>query len=322
MKKAILICLLVPGIAFVQAQAVYHYDFEGSLDEKNGKTPSLTALGTEGSFVTEIFEGFSNNPKMVYRFDFNCGLEFDNIASGHFLGGTYTIELYFVMDDLAGGWRRVLDYKNRKTDWGLYVINGKIQFVDIVTGNEVAITEGIYSHLVVTRNDESDLVQIYFNGVYEVSFTDSDNDAVLDEDNVLHFFQDDLEVPDDASPGAVALLKVYDYEMTPSQVFEEYQSLENILFSVPGDLTQLGPAVAVFPNPADRQMTFQVLNLRSPHRFNITLSSLPGQVIYSEDIPVKEDVNYIIPVHSLEAGVYILRVTDESASSAVKVVVR
>lgn len=127
MKKITLFLLFVSAITMAFSQQVRYYNFENTLNEVSGLSPALAILGEQGSFVLDTLNEVNQNTKTVYRFTRNSGLQFNNVAAGNFLGDNYTIEIYFVFDELSS-WKRVVDWKNRKTDWGAYVYYGELNF--------------------------------------------------------------------------------------------------------------------------------------------------------------------------------------------------
>ena len=139
------------GTLFLQGQSVLRYNFNNSLVETNGVGPTMTVLGNQGVYEIDTLNEISGKTKTVYRFEKNSGFQFDNAASGNFLGSTYTIELYFVFDELQS-WKRVIDWKNRKTDNGAYVYYGELNFYPYVYSGEAPVLPGEYTYYVVTRD--------------------------------------------------------------------------------------------------------------------------------------------------------------------------
>ena len=118
-----------------EAQQVLFYNFENTLQEASGNGPELTVLGNQGIFEVVTLDEIEQKTKTVYRFEKNSGLQFNNVAAGNFVGEGYTIEIYFEFDELSS-WKRVVDWKNRKTDWGAYVYNGELNFYNILYSEE------------------------------------------------------------------------------------------------------------------------------------------------------------------------------------------
>ena len=133
--------------------------------------------------------------------------------------------MYFQFTNNSG-FKRIIDYKNQTSDSGLYCTANLLQFYDALSVNTTAFVANQYVHLVVTRDDATELVTIYVDGVSVGSFTDSGDLAVLDTANVLNFFQDDLVFGGEARPGRIALLKLYDTILDATGVAANFTDLE------------------------------------------------------------------------------------------------
>src|SRR5437762_1947838 len=120
--------------------------------------------------------------------------------------------MLFKVDSVAG-FVRLVDFKNRTSDNGLYIENGHLENCTSCT-NFAANTyvQGVY-----TRNGGGTFAG-YVNGTLQGQGPDSGNDLVIDGSNILNFFQDDLAAGNEASAGNVARIRLYDAPMTPAQV--------------------------------------------------------------------------------------------------------
>jgi len=218
--------LLLCGCFFseTQAQKVYTYDFTDGLKSYSDSAPELHSLGTEGKYIEEVLPELGKQKRTVYQFEANSGLQFDNKEGHNLLNGSYTVEIYFRLDELES-WKRVLDFKNRKTDNGCYIYEGRLNFFNFATGEKAPVKPKEYVHYVFSRNVETHLIKMYVDGESKVEFIDPGDEAVLDKDQVLNFFQDDLIAKNEASPGAVALIRLYDRVMTPVFVQQSFQRL-------------------------------------------------------------------------------------------------
>jgi len=212
--------LLVAIWAFVsgvKAQRMGVYRFDKTLEEESGKLPKLQPLGQPGTYQEEKLPELKNAKRTVYAFEKNCGLQFDNRAANGFLGGSYTIEIYFRFLTLDS-WKRVIDFKNRKSDNGCYVYEGKLNFYNFALGTKAPVTPNEYTHYVVSRDAKTQQLKMYVDGESKVEFTDKFDQGVIDDDGVLNFFFDDLIVKEEASEGAVAMIKIYDYVVDPATI--------------------------------------------------------------------------------------------------------
>ncbi len=203
---------------------VYTYKFDGNFNEHTGLTPALQPIGT-GNFATEMLP--CGQTRGVYNFDFNCGVLFDNSLAATPIGAEHTIELYFKFQNLSG-WRRIVDYKNRTSDTGPYAYSGYIQFYNVVTSGAFTFAPNVYAHVVLTRSNTNPFpYNMYVDGVLRATFNDATALGVMDANNLLRFFQDDLVVQNEASAGTIALMRLYNYVVTPAAVTNLYNEVVN-----------------------------------------------------------------------------------------------
>jgi hypothetical protein len=302
MKKLILLFSLFQAIA-LNAQ-VLRYNFNNTLNEQNGNGPALTVLGNAGVYQTDLVDSVNNITKTVYRFEKNSGLQFNNAAAGNFLGNAYTIELFFVFDELSS-WKRVVDWKNRKSDGGAYVFNGQLNFYPFVYSGTAPVKAGKYSYYVVTR-DNAGNVLVYTDGNEFISFSDAGNAAVLDTANVLNFFQDDLIVQNEASAGAVAKINLYNCAIDSVTVKNTFENLDDLLLSV-ADVVAEDIKVAVFPNPTNDKITVVLNHTAADKNYEITITNTQGAMVYSNN---HDTANTFININTAEFpdGLYMVNV--------------
>ncbi len=301
MKKTLLFLIsLAIGIS-ISAQSTLYYNFNNSLNEVNTAAPGLTVLGAQGNFVTDTLNEIAGSNKTVYRFERNNGLQFNNVAAGNFLGETYTIELYFVFDELSS-WKRVVDWKNRKTDRGAYVYYGQLNFYNILYSGEAPVEAGEYTYYVITRNAATKNVLIYTDADVKINFTDSNDDAVIDEDGVLNFFHDDLAVPNEASSGAVALLKLYNYALDSTVIREKWNQLGSSVFGV-NETAKSNVKLNVYPNPVSDILNVNLSAFSNKSEARIQVVNEIGQVVLAEKIIVNSP-SYSLAVNHFKKGLY------------------
>ena len=232
----------------LSAQRVCVYDFNKGLQEVSGKCPPLRMLGREGSFVDEFLPEIDVK-RSVYTFEKNSGVQFDNSTARMLDKGSYTIELYFRFDSLQN-WKRVIDFKNGNTDNGCYILNGKLNFYNYAVGDKAPVRKGEYVHYVFARDSQTDGIKMYVDGKSKIEFEDKYSEALLNDDNVLNFFQDDQRVPREASPGAVALIKIYDRVLDPKLIKENFDKLKNEIETIASANPKLvAPVVALSVPP-------------------------------------------------------------------------
>ncbi len=216
----------------LSAQTQWTYDFnKGLLPIENGGT-ALKSLGSIGQFIKEVVPGSGKNgvPELirtVYKFENNSGLQFNNAQANGFLNKSFTIEIYFKLDTL-GSWKRVIDFKNRKSDYGSYIYDGKLNFYDYAVGEKAPVRPKQYIHYVLSRDWDTKIIRMYINGQSKLEFKDPGTEAMLDQDQVLNFFQDDLVANHEASAGSVALIRFYDRVMNPVFIRRSYQTISRL----------------------------------------------------------------------------------------------
>lgn len=261
-------CLLLFSITLqINAQRAGVYQFEKNLEEESGKLPALKVLGEEGIFKEDVLPELKNAKRPVYHFEKNCGLQFDNRAANGFLKDSYTIEIYFKFNALDS-WKRVIDFKNRKSDNGCYIYDGKLNFYNFALGTRAPVRANEYTHYVISRNGKTKQLKMYVDGESKVEFTDQNDEGVIDEDGVLNFFYDDLIVKEEASIGAVAIIKLFDYVVLPTEVKKNYIKLNESVLKKPSV-----PPVAVAPPAAP------VPEVKTPVVTNDQLSKAPSLVL-------------------------------------------
>jgi len=302
MKNIAILFLTMLAAFSMQAQSVLRYEFLNSLNEKNGLGPALTVLGNQGSFVKDTLNEISGTTKTVYRFEENSGVQFNNTAANNFIGTTYSIEIYFVFDELSS-WKRVVDWKNRKTDNGAYVYYGQLNFYPYEYSDNAPVEAGEYTYYVVTRDGVSGQVLLYTDADEEISFTDNYTDAVLDADNVLNFFHDDLFVPGEASSGAVALINLYNYVLDSNTVKQNFENIGGQVFGV----KDVGKSVAqlkIYPNPAYESTRIEISGMEG-QTADLRILNSSGMQIRRESITTGKPA--LIDTSELPEGLYLVR---------------
>jgi hypothetical protein len=318
MKKITFLFIVTIFVLHVHAQQTLYYNFENSLNELNSSGPALTVLGNQGLYVVETLNEISGATKTVYRFEKNSGLQFNDQAAGDFLGNDYTIEIYFVFDDLTS-WKRVVDWKNRKTDWGAYVYYGQLNFYSILYSEEAPVNPGEYTYYVITRTGADNQVLIYTDAEVKISFTDNNGDALIDSDGVLNFFHDDLIVPNEAAAGAVAMIKLYDYPLTQEKITANWNALGSQVFGINSMKTEL--PVIVYPNPAVSSLSVDLTSFCNTKPVRLSLFNANGILVFNKEITNGGGVEQL-PVSVYPAGMYMLQIDGNGEKGHSRVVIR
>jgi outer membrane protein OmpA-like peptidoglycan-associated protein len=210
--RAMLVTLLCTTALHIHAQNQWTYDFNNGLVPIETGGPSLKPLGQPGKIIKEQIPGSDYLFRSIYVFEKNSGLQFNNAETKGFL-------------DELDSWKRVLDFKNRKSDYGTYIYNGKLNFYDFAVSEKAPVRANQYVHYVYSRDFETKTIKMYINGLSKVEFKDPGTEGVVDVDQVLNMFQDDLIAGNEASAGTVALIRIYDRVMTPVFVRRSYQTI-------------------------------------------------------------------------------------------------
>src|SRR5437588_10118801 len=112
-----------------------------------------------------------------------------------------------------------LNFKNGTSDNGLYATaDNKLRFNPSVTG-AANLGTGSYVQVALSR-DANGLTTGYLNGTQQFQFTDTNNHAVIDSNNTLRFFQDNLSGGNtgEASAGSIARLRLYGFALSSSAI--------------------------------------------------------------------------------------------------------
>jgi hypothetical protein len=320
MKKYLLFISLLIISGGIFAQSVLRYEFANSLDEKNGLGPALTVLGTEGTFMTDTLNEINNFTKTVYRFDYNCGLQLDNAAAGNFIGNSFTIELYFVFDNL-NSWKRVVDWKNRSSDGGAYIYNGQLNFYPVQYSGDAPVVAGEYTYYVITRDGATNQALFYTDDGVQINFIDDQGLALIDVNNVLNFFQDDLQVTGEASSGAVALLNLYNYVLDSTTIKQNFENIGGTVFSVNEPKKQTGE-MGIYPNPASVETTLDLSNYTGSNETIVTIQNLLGQTVFSTRPNTRETTQLNVDISAFPKGIYLVRAESSDKSSTKKLIIQ
>lgn len=186
------------GTASAAAVLTHEYSLNGTFaDSLSG--PSM--VGNGGSLgATGLTFGANQGPNLSSAID----------------SSTYSIELSVTLDSISG-YRKIVDFKNRGSDTGFYNLNGTLAFYNVAFGG-VVLTAGAAEHIVITRDDSTDLFSAYVNGLLALSFTDSGNLATFSAtDNIVHFLRDDAVTGGEATSGFLDYVRIYDGVLTASE---------------------------------------------------------------------------------------------------------
>ena len=151
-----------------------------------------------------------------YKFGANQGLTLSSALPNP---AQYSLEILFRWDATPGGWHKIIDFHNLASNVGLYTANSGLHFLNgPFTAN--LFTPNTLARLVLTRDDSTDTVRGYINGVEVWNFIDAASDAVFDGPNqIIRFFQDDnTTAQSEAQAGFVEMIRIYNSVLTAPQV--------------------------------------------------------------------------------------------------------
>lgn len=228
LAAAAVVALAAAGPALALPVPSLDYEFSGNFSDGKGGS---AITGNGGAFTgTGLAGGLS--------FGRNEGPTLGDMPNAI----NYSIEMFFSIADVTG-YRKLIDFKNRGNDGGVYNNSGVLQFVG-AGGSGGRITANTPTHLVLTRDATTRLVTAFVNGSSAFSFVDSQSAAVFTND-FAHFFRDDLGSGggSEASAGFVDFIRIYANALTGSDVAGLYNGGALVRFSD-------APPPAQVPEPA------------------------------------------------------------------------
>jgi len=201
------------------------YRFLNTRTSSAGTPPALTDLigcdpticptpNPANSFATEKVDG-RKVPVLTFPTDNGVSLA---PTTGVIANDSYTIVALFRLSTITG-YRRVIDFLDGASDSGVYFYNGQLLFYPVQGAGTTTIAANRYVQVVLTRDASTDQVAGYVNGVQQWAFADTSDIAVIDSNNTLNFFRDNLTgASHEDSAGAVARITLYNGALSASQV--------------------------------------------------------------------------------------------------------
>jgi hypothetical protein len=164
---------------------------------------------------SSLIDGGGTRNATGYSFGANQGLTLSNSINP----SNYSILIDFsfanaLSNPTFSGYSKIVDFKDRTSDNGLYSLNGKLNFyVDGTDYNGATpIADNAPLKLALTR-EASGQTTAYLNGVQQFSFLDSGSDSLFfpPASSIINFFNDDSVTNfDEASSGLVSRIAIYD----------------------------------------------------------------------------------------------------------------
>jgi hypothetical protein len=135
--------------------------------------------------------------------------------SGFTSPSAYSVELAFSFDTVSG-YRKILDFQNRASDTGFYVLNSALNFYPVATGPSGDFGVGQIARVVLTHDGSA--TAGYVGNNQRWSFGGGPN-SLADISSVLHILRDDFATGEgEASSGFVDYIRVYDTALTAGEV--------------------------------------------------------------------------------------------------------
>lgn len=188
------------------------FDFLGDLNAAGGGT--LDPIDGLGSFS----EGVSIcKLDSIYTWDISTGLVLQDPVN-YFPQDNYTIELLFkfTTQPYPSFWKKIIDFKNRTSDRGLYLYGDNLQMYGQYTGVSNIAQPNVWFRLFLTRDGTTDSIKGYINNSLEIELEDTDGSGIFT--NALILFKDDIVVSGEESAGVIDYVRVYDYPLSAIEI--------------------------------------------------------------------------------------------------------
>jgi hypothetical protein len=210
------------------AALIHQYDLDGSFTDNFGG-PSLTSGGGTLSATN-------------YVQDFGQGLSLSSPG----ISSVYTMDMLISLDAAcASKYCKLLDFKDRTTDIGLYSDTGnRLNFWNITGSGPATVGTGATVQITLSR-DAAGNVTGYVNGSSQWSFLDAGLNGVFSgSNNIVWFLQDEGNqgLPGEHTKGSVEWIRIYDTAQSPGQ----YVVGEGLTTAVPepGTIALIGLGLA------------------------------------------------------------------------------
>lgn len=279
----------------------YHFDY--GLNEVFSQGPVLKSA-CQGMLSPETLPaGGSQN---VYHFDKGCGLVFYDSA-GFLASGSYTIEVYVMLDTISG-YKKLVDMDSLGKDKGLYTRMGKIELYPNFTSADSFTAGGVFQYIAITRDAATKNMYIHCNGKSAGTYNDASSMYVYDSNKRLIFFQDDKGTSGEHSGGMVAMIHISNYAMDSNSIKTKFTQLGSVLGIE--NMVSANDAF-IYPNPVKDN-----IHISAPFTCNYRLTDISGRM---HDSGVLRQGNNIINAQQLTAGMYFLTLEARTGKSTYKI---
>jgi hypothetical protein len=200
---------LLAGSSAPAATLIADYQFHSSYASAVPGAPDLTPINSV-SFTTATINGQLTD---VAAFAQGSGLRLETPVS---LSAGYSVIVQVALDQTSG-YAKLMDFKDRADDPGLYNNSTQLNFYPVASGINPVIAPLTFAQIALTR-DASGRVAAYVNGVQQFNFADTSNFAVL-ATSAFNLFVDDLHTGgNEASPGRVARVRLYSGALSATEI--------------------------------------------------------------------------------------------------------
>lgn len=207
----------------IMASPIVDYQFNGNFDDSAGGSsiivhptcqddPPVDPCNSSSTFGTDSLGTFwqwaSSNPR-------GGGFTLQTLEQ---LGGTYTLSMRISFNDVVS-FNKILDFKNRTSDNGLYFFLNGIRFFPEPGTDETFMANEVVD-LTIARDASSQRVVVLVDSTQTLfEFTDSNEWAVAEligNGSVLGFFHDDTVTSSEGtSGGKVYFLQIFNEFLPP-----------------------------------------------------------------------------------------------------------
>lgn len=224
--------LLAAQASMAQLIPVATWDFNNTLDAQEDGIPALTAVDplAQDYFVLDTVFGDS---KWVYRFG---GAASPATSQGGLLVSTegildlddkYSVDIVFMFDvGESNAYNNILGSCNRSSDNALYIGPSNKPELYPHTPGPTTFTYGEYHRLTLVNRGDGTRTAVYLNGAEQFygssTVLDFSTYSAQNPDRILTFFLDNTVSPatTEYAPGRVALVRLYDVELSSEEVSE------------------------------------------------------------------------------------------------------
>jgi len=180
----------VPTVTRENRRLVRDYQMERGIRDRTGLGPDLEPLGGE------VRNG-------LYLFGPGEGVELPHAG----VTDHYALQIIFRKLDEESGYRKIVDFKDRKQDGGVYLYGGQITFYSLANGGTPL--PGQEHRLRLERNRYTRIVRAYLDWRPIFAFIDLDDDAVFENGKGVLFADDKATSHKEQGPGALRSLLVW-----------------------------------------------------------------------------------------------------------------